>query len=154
MSDLIKLGGLWVNRDKNGNNYLAGRLSPSVRILIFKNDYRTEEKQPAYVMYLAPVDQPAPEDALQADERLREDIIVDNLPGAPMDSEEAPPLRSARPAPAPTRPAPPPARPASSAPPAGRPAPAPARPPARPAPTRRPEPPTDFEELEDPFAEK
>jgi len=56
-TDRIKLGGLWLNRSKDGREYLTGKLSPTVKILIFKNDFKTTDNQPSHVMYLAPVEQ-------------------------------------------------------------------------------------------------
>jgi len=56
MAERIKLGGLWLNRTKDGREYLSGRLSPTVKILIFQNDFKTNENQPSHVMYLAPVE--------------------------------------------------------------------------------------------------
>lgn len=56
-TDRIKLGGLWLNKSKDGREYLTGKLSPTVKILIFKNDFKTSDNQPSHVMYLAPVEQ-------------------------------------------------------------------------------------------------
>lgn len=36
----LKLTGLWKNTDKAGNTYYAGNLSPTVRLLIFKNNFK------------------------------------------------------------------------------------------------------------------
>lgn len=58
--DMIKLGGLWTNKDKNGKTYLSGKLSPTVKILIFPNQYRESENHPTHIMYLSQVEsQPA-----------------------------------------------------------------------------------------------
>lgn len=57
----IPLGGLWLKRGKDGREYLSGNLSPSVKILVFKNTFKTGEKQPSHVMYLAPGDQEEPQ---------------------------------------------------------------------------------------------
>lgn len=56
-TDRIKLGGLWLNKTKDGREYLSGRLSPTVKILIFKNDFKSTDTQPSHVMYLAPIEQ-------------------------------------------------------------------------------------------------
>jgi hypothetical protein len=55
-SDMIKLGGLWSGKDKEGNTFLSGKLSPQVKILIFKNKYRESENHPTHVMYLSQVE--------------------------------------------------------------------------------------------------
>ena len=72
-SGRIKLGGLWQRRTRDGREYLTGKLSPTVKILIFKNDFRTSDTQPSHVMYLAPAEPAeaeAPEttQAMEADE--------------------------------------------------------------------------------------
>lgn len=55
-SDMIKLGGLWSGKDKDGNTFLSGKFSPQVKILIFKNKYRESENHPTHIMYLAQVE--------------------------------------------------------------------------------------------------
>lgn len=55
-SELLRLGGLWPGRTRDGRTYLSGKLSSTVRILVFKNEFRSGDNQPAYVMYLAPVE--------------------------------------------------------------------------------------------------
>lgn len=50
---MISIGGLWVNKSKDGNTYLAGYFN-GARLLIFKNNFKEQEKQPDYVMYIAP----------------------------------------------------------------------------------------------------
>jgi hypothetical protein len=59
MAERIKLGGLWLNKTRDGKEYLSGNLNGNVKILIFKNDYRTAENQPTHVMYLAPIEKEA-----------------------------------------------------------------------------------------------
>lgn len=57
MAERIKLGGLWQNKSKDGTDYLSGRLSPTVKILIFKNNYKQPgDNSPTHIMYLAPLD--------------------------------------------------------------------------------------------------
>ena len=51
MSDLIKIGSLWSNTDKKGQKFLAGYLGDA-RLLIMKNGFKEEEKQPDYVVYV------------------------------------------------------------------------------------------------------
>ena len=52
----IKLTGLWKNTDRNGNTYYAGSLGPTVRLLVFKNSYKKEEREPDLIVYLAPAE--------------------------------------------------------------------------------------------------
>jgi hypothetical protein len=59
MPDLIPLGGLWKNTSAtSGDSYLQGKLSPTIRILIFKNKFKTADNQPDFQIYLAPVPKP------------------------------------------------------------------------------------------------
>ena len=132
-SDLIKLGGLWTNKDKNGKTYLTGKLSPSVRILIFKNEFRESENQPTHILYLSQVEQQPGEE-----NKPEEQDDFFNEEAAPAAPAAARPMAPRAAAPAARTPAPPPSRPAAAA-------------PARPAPQRRPAP--AEEELDDPFAE-
>jgi hypothetical protein len=53
MSEMIKVTGLWANKDKNGNQYLSGNLTPTIKILIFKNSYKSTDKHPDYIMSFA-----------------------------------------------------------------------------------------------------
>lgn len=50
---LIELTGLWENKDRKGNTYLSGNLSPGVRVLVFKNNYKQNEREPDYRLCLA-----------------------------------------------------------------------------------------------------
>ena len=52
----IKLTGLWKSTDKSGNTYYAGNLSPTVRLLVFKNTYKQGERDPDLVAYLVPAE--------------------------------------------------------------------------------------------------
>jgi hypothetical protein len=134
-SDLIKLGGLWTNKDKNGKTYLTGKLSPTVKILIFKNEYRESDNHPTHVMYLSQVETQPGEESKQPE---GEDEFFGEAESAPRPM--AP--RSAAPAPRTPTAAPAPARPAAAA-----------TAPARPAAQRRPAPPPADDDLDDPFAE-
>ena len=133
-SDLIKLGGLWTNKDKNGKTYLTGKLSPTVKILIFKNEYREAENQPTHVMYLSQVEtQPGEENKQpEGEDEFFGEGEATPRPMAPRSAAPAPRTPSAAPAPV---------RPAVAA------------PTPRPAAQRRPAPPPADEELDDPFAE-
>lgn len=136
-SDMIKLGGLWSGKDKEGNTFLSGKFSPQVKILIFKNKYRESENHPTHIMYLSQVETQGQRESDQGDEFFEEKSFQRGQAGA---SE----LRQARAAQgghlAPED-VPPPQE-------EYRPAPRQARP------TRQPAPPPDFDEgLDDPFAD-
>jgi len=49
---MIKMGGLWENKDKNGDIYYSGSLGNG-RVMIFKNKYKEKENQPAYNLFIA-----------------------------------------------------------------------------------------------------
>lgn len=48
----IKLGGLWKNTAKSGDQYISGNLSASAGIQIFQNKFKQNEKDPDFIMYL------------------------------------------------------------------------------------------------------
>ncbi|HZT71724.1 MAG TPA: hypothetical protein VFC10_18485 [Terriglobia bacterium] len=86
-NELVKLGGLWRSKSKNGVDYLSGSLSeqaletlcaarPGDKILIFRNDSRTE-RGPDYTMTLAPrrSDGPAPARPVTPDDPVTDDDI-------------------------------------------------------------------------------
>jgi len=53
-TNTIKIGGLWANTDKNGNQYLTGYLGEA-KLLVFVNSYHeTGTTQPTHIMYLSP----------------------------------------------------------------------------------------------------
>jgi hypothetical protein len=53
--DMTKLTGVWKNKDKNGNTYLSGSLTPITNLLIMPNTYKKDgDKAPDYFVYLAP----------------------------------------------------------------------------------------------------
>lgn len=54
---LRKIGALWLRSAKNsGNKYMSGVVEMendnSIRIVVFKNGYKKEEKHPDYVIYI------------------------------------------------------------------------------------------------------
>jgi hypothetical protein len=53
----LPLGGLWFHESNNGIHYLSGYLGP-LRITVFRNSYKTDEKHPDYVMWLSPRKKP------------------------------------------------------------------------------------------------
>ena len=53
MSDLIKVGGLWKNKDKNGNDYFSGNFTYGTKLLVMTNSYKDKENDPDYMVYIA-----------------------------------------------------------------------------------------------------
>ncbi len=135
MSDLMQVGGLWKNTSANGESYLQGKLGPNVRILIFKNKFKTADNQPDFQIYFAPVERKEGEG--EGEVRPAGDDFLDAEPApAPARAAAATPARATAPA---ARPATPSARAAA---PAGR------------MTRQTPEPPAeDFGDMEDPFAD-
>jgi len=48
---VIKLTGLWVAKDKKGDQYFSGTLGGG-KLLIFKNKHKEEDKHPDYILYI------------------------------------------------------------------------------------------------------
>jgi len=147
-SDLIKAGGLWTNKDKNGKTYLTGKLSPTVRILIFANEFRESENQPTHILYFSQVEQQRegddPDEFFDPNQAPRPGYGAQrtDTQGYGSQRSQAPEdVPAARPAPLAPRP------------PARQPAPAPRQGPAGRGGYRQPSPPPDFDDLQDPFAE-
>ena len=64
----IKLTGLWKSTDQSGATYYAGNLSPSVRLLVFKNTFKKTERDPDLVVYAVPAEKrPAARDVRAAE---------------------------------------------------------------------------------------
>jgi len=56
-SNMINIGGLWANRAKSNNEiYLSGYLN-GAKLLILKNNFKTTDNHPDYVMYVVPRNQ-------------------------------------------------------------------------------------------------
>lgn len=51
---MIKLTGLWKSKDKNGNTYLCGSLSPISNLIIMPNTFKEDDKAPDYFVYISP----------------------------------------------------------------------------------------------------
>lgn len=49
---MIQLSGLWLNESVNGNKYMVGYLGRN-KILVFRNQHKTVDNQPDYLLYLA-----------------------------------------------------------------------------------------------------
>ena len=56
MSDLIKVGGLWKNKDKNGNDYFSGNFTYGTKLLVMTNSYNDKDNDPDYMVYIAQKD--------------------------------------------------------------------------------------------------
>ncbi len=66
----IKATGLWAHKDRNGNLYMEGTLSPTVKVFIFKNGMKKKgSKEPDYELFFAPVlPKPAAESEADVDD--------------------------------------------------------------------------------------
>ena len=51
MEGKVKLTGLWKQKDKNGQTFLSGSLSPISKVLIMPNTFKKAEKDPDYFFY-------------------------------------------------------------------------------------------------------
>jgi len=51
-ADLIRLTGLWKNKDKNGNTYLSGNLTGIASLMVMPNTFKKKETEPDYIVYL------------------------------------------------------------------------------------------------------
>ena len=61
MSDLIKIGGLWKNKDKNGNDYFSGGFTYGTKLLVMANTFKEKGSEPDYIVYIRKKDKPEPE---------------------------------------------------------------------------------------------
>ena len=54
MNDLLKVTGVWKQKDKKGNTYLTGNLNQITRLTIMPNDFKKEgDKAPDYYVYMS-----------------------------------------------------------------------------------------------------
>ena len=51
MSSLLKIGGLWKNKTKEGQTILSGTLNPITSVLIMPNTFKKSEKDPDFYLY-------------------------------------------------------------------------------------------------------
>lgn len=62
--ELVPIGGLWANEDREGRTFLSGYLGDA-RLLVFKNKFKKQgDKQPDYRAYVARKPKPDRTDAL------------------------------------------------------------------------------------------
>ena len=52
MSDLIKIGGLWQNKDKNGNDYFSGNFTYGTKLLDMSNTFKEKDNEPDFIVYI------------------------------------------------------------------------------------------------------
>jgi hypothetical protein len=54
---LVKIGALWIGKSQGGVGYMSGVIQDSsgndIRVIVFKNGYKEEDKHPDYVVYLS-----------------------------------------------------------------------------------------------------
>ena len=55
-NELLKLGGLWKNEDKNGNAYFSGNFTYGTKLLILKNTFKEKSNEPDYMVYISKQD--------------------------------------------------------------------------------------------------
>ena len=48
----IKLTAPWKNETRDGNSFLAGSISPGLRLVIFDNGFRKKPTDPEFIAYL------------------------------------------------------------------------------------------------------
>jgi len=54
-SNLVEIFALWKNTSKSGETYLSGKLGSS-RVLVLKNNYKENDNQPDYRVFVAKQD--------------------------------------------------------------------------------------------------
>ena len=55
-NELLKLGGLWKNQDKNGNDYFSGNFTYGTKLLIMTNTFKEKNTEPDYIAYITKQD--------------------------------------------------------------------------------------------------
>lgn len=75
---MTKVGALWTGEGKNGK-FLSGRIKlgegeDEIRILVFKNDYKQEEKHPDYVIMMPALETNGREEAGKKFKATDEDL--------------------------------------------------------------------------------
>ena len=62
MSALIKIGGLWQNKDKNGNDYFSGGFTYGTKLLVMSNTFKDKDNEPDFIVYVGKKDKPEAEE--------------------------------------------------------------------------------------------
>ena len=57
MGELVKIGGLWKNQDKNGNDYFSGNFTYGTKMLVVSNTFKNKDNDPDYMVYITKKDQ-------------------------------------------------------------------------------------------------
>ena len=52
----LKIGGLWKNKDKNGNDYFSGNFTYGTKMLVMTNTFKDKENDPDYMVYITKKD--------------------------------------------------------------------------------------------------
>ena len=55
-NELLKLGGLWKNKDKNGHDYFSGNFTYGTKLLILKNTFKEKNNEPDYNIFISKQD--------------------------------------------------------------------------------------------------
>ena len=61
MGELVPIGGLWINKDKNGNDYFSGNFTYKTKLLVMTNTFKDKENDPDYMVYITKKDEPKAE---------------------------------------------------------------------------------------------
>lgn len=72
-NDMVYLGGVWANRDKNGQIYFSGYLG-NAKLFLFKNKNKTNDKQPDFYMQIANNTKKQSVDGDELEKELGDDI--------------------------------------------------------------------------------
>ena len=57
MGELVPIGGLWKNQDKNGNDYFSGNFTYGTKMLVMSNTFKNKDNDPDYMVYITKKDQ-------------------------------------------------------------------------------------------------
>jgi|TARA_R110002096_G_C14543221_1_gene718630 hypothetical protein len=63
MSELLKIGGLWKGKDKNGNDYFSGTFTYGTKLLVMSNSFKEKDNEPDYIVYITKKEKPENTDA-------------------------------------------------------------------------------------------
>lgn len=58
---MVRLGGLWKNKSKNGLQYLSGQFGGRARMIILPNKKKSKESEPDFVVFIRDASQTHPE---------------------------------------------------------------------------------------------